>query len=270
MTAVDETAAGAPAGDLWQALELGAATDLPGPPVVAIVGGGGKTSLLYRLGREAGAAGLNAVLAGTTRFTPAPHDLMPPLITASPAVLAKAVEGALKESPLVVASTGLEPKGRLGAIDAEVVDELAQLGGLGLLALEADGSKLHPFKAPADHEPAVPASATHVVAVVGLDALDAPLDEEHVHRPERVRAIAGERATCSADVIAGVLASERGGRKGVEDRRYAVLVNKADLGEERAVALGRTIRDAGVGRVVVAALHDEENPVRAVLVGDGS
>lgn len=238
---------------VWDALAL----DAVAVPVVAIVGGGGKTTLLYRLGRDAAERGRRAVLAGTTRFTPAPAALMPPLVTADEPVLAAALAAVLAQSMVVVASTGPGPQGRLGAMSSATADAVAALPGLGLLALEADGSKMRPFKAPADHEPVIPEAATHVVAVVGLDALDAPLDAEHVHRPERVRAIAGAAAShCDAELIARVLASRRGGRKDVGDRRFAVLVNKAELAPARALALAEAIRAAGVPHVIVTSLAD--------------
>ena len=168
--------------DLWGALALDAAQ----PPVVAIVGGGGKTSLLYRLGREAEARGLRAVLGGTTRFTRDPAGPMPPIIVEREAALAERVSEALERAAVVVAATSREPQHRLASLPDAVASALARIDGLGLLALEADGSKMRPFKAPADHEPVIPSAATHVVAVVGADAIDAPLDEAHVHRPERV------------------------------------------------------------------------------------
>jgi molybdenum cofactor cytidylyltransferase len=259
---------------LWAALAL----DTAAPPVVAIVGGGGKTALLYRLGREAVVKGRRAVIGGTTRFTPAPPAQMPTVVTADDAALAAAVGEALEDRAIVVASAGDRAEGRFGPMSPETAGRIAALRGVGLLALEADGSKMLPFKAPADHEPVIPPAATHVVAVVGLDALDAPLDAEHVHRPERVRALISsgtERvralvgsdapATCDATLIARVLADARGGRKDVGDRRFAVLVNKADLDEARALALGAAVRAAGVERVVVASLRDA-SPVRALLL----
>ncbi len=260
---------------LWDALALSEGE--PGAPVaVAIVGGGGKTSLAYRLGREATARGMHSIVTGTARFTRL--EPMPPLLRgpAADAHEAVTVHWAAMTEPdcVVVAGDREQPAGRLDPLGPEDVARLVALDGAGLIAIEADGSKMRPFKAPAEHEPVIPPCATHVVAVVGADALDAPLDEEHVHRPERVREILGQHrirsveagATCDADLIAAVLAHEEGGRKGVEARSFSVLVNKADIDLDAAVRLARAVHRAGVERVVIAALREEGNPVREVLV----
>jgi len=253
-----------PAESLWEALGLGGVER----PVVAIVGGGGKTALLYRLGWEAERRGLTAVMAGTTRFTPPASrtELGASMVAGDRETLLAAVRAAPKGGGLIVHS-GPESQGRLGAVEPETVDAIAALRNVGLVVLEADGSKMRPFKAPGGHEPVIPRSATHVVAVVGVRALDAPLDEGAVHRPEAVRAIVGDEPTCSAGVIARVLADPRGGRKDVGERPYAVLVNQADLDPEGAGELAEAIRAAGVPRVVVTSLRDGERPVLAVLAG---
>ncbi|MCZ7671710.1 MAG: selenium cofactor biosynthesis protein YqeC [Chloroflexi bacterium] len=51
--------------------------------------------------------------------------------------------------------------------------------------VEADGSRMRPIKAPAEHEPVIPPDATVVAPVVGLDALERPLSEI-AHRPEKI------------------------------------------------------------------------------------
>lgn len=247
---------------LWNALGLGDPVD-PRVRVVVIVGGGGKTALAYRLGWEAAALGRRAVVTGTTRFTRlAP---MPPLVEAVPDAILGRTEAAWHPGqPLVLAGVEAQTKGRLAPLACETVDALARAGGIGLIAVEADGSRMRAFKAPGDDEPVIPASATHVVAVVGTSVLGAPLDAEHVHRPERVRAIV-DRKVCDAALIAAVLASPAGGRRGVDGRPFAVVVNQADVDEAGAARLGRAVLAAGIGRVVVASLQDVSRPVREVL-----
>lgn len=255
---------------LWRALGFGEPS-AGRPPVAAIVGAGGKTSLVYRLGREAGALGRRVVLCGTARYTGTEHADQPLVLRDAEERLPARVVAAWARGVGTVIASGVdrERPARLVPLSPATIAALARLPGLDGLFIEADGSRMLPFKAPAEHEPAIPAAATHVVALVGLDALDAPLDAAHVHRPERVRAIC-DRPTCDADLIARVLASAQGGRKHVDGRAFAVVVNKADLDRAGALRLADRIAAMGVPRVVVAQLRNEATPVVAVIAPDGA
>jgi molybdenum cofactor cytidylyltransferase len=226
--------------------------------VVALVGGGGKTSALYRLGQELGARGWPVVLGGTTRFTPPESGAAPNLrllAERGPAWLSG--QGAW---PLTVA-TGWGNNGRLLPVSMTWVDELHAAHPDWTVVLEADGSAMRPFKAPAAHEPAIPAAATLVVAVAGIDAAGRALDETHVHRPEQVRAISGAAPGSLVDerLMAAVLAHPEGGRKSVPvGARWVPLINKADTEPRlaRALVLAHLLR-GDAERVVVAQLrHD--------------
>ncbi len=61
------------------------------------------------------------------------------------------------------------------------------------LLIEADGARGRSLKAPAPHEPIVPPFADLVVSVAGLDVVGMPLDEQYVHRVDRVRQVLGLR-----------------------------------------------------------------------------
>ena len=252
---------------LWHALALDEALDgARGVPVVAVVGGGGKTSLVYALAREVAALGGRAIVTGTARFTPAPHGWpMPPLSEALPGAAASMVAQA-SGGPGVLVVVGVEPQpaGRLAPLAPGEVEALAGLEGVDAVLVEADGSRARAFKAPGEHEPVIPDSATHVMAVAGASVLGRPLDEAYVHRPERVRALVlglPVAAVCDAVLIARVLAHEEGGRKGVGRRRFAVVVNQADTHPEAARLIAEAVREAGVSRVIVTALRDAERPV---------
>lgn len=166
---------------------------------------------------------------------------------------------------LVVAGVDPQPAGRLAPLVPEDVAALARIDGVDAVLVEADGSRARAFKAPGEHEPAIPDAATHVVAVAGASVLGQPLDEDHVHRPERVRAIVPglpPAAVCDAALIARVLAHEAGGRKHLGARPFAVVVNQADAYPEAARAIAEAVRGVGVARVIVTALRDPERPVR--------
>ncbi len=246
---------------LWDALSL----DTHPCPVVAVVGGGGKSSLIYRLGAEAVALGRRAILTGTSRFTQLADA--PPLraVVTDESSLPSAVASALETEHIVVASTGHLPKGRLAGLESQTIGALAAMHNVGLVSVHSDGSRQRPFKAPGEHEPAIPESATHVVAVVGLDALGAPIDEAHVHRPEAVHALVGAATHADASVIARTLVDASGGRKQVTDQPFIVVVNKSASDPAAAASLARAILKAGAAHVVTTELRDTADPVRGVL-----
>lgn len=249
-------------------MELAEALGVGPGDVVAFVGGGGKTAALYRLGRELaarpGAAGV--VLAGTTRFTPPEHGEAPNLTIIGPDDGAAAVPAG-GPWPRTVA-TGHGHKGRLLPVTPEWVDQLHALRPAWTIVLEADGSAMRPFKAPAAHEPVIPACTTVVVPVVGIDAAGRPLDETHVHRPELVSALTGAPAGAGVDehTIARVLCHPHGGRKGTPAAaRWIPLVNKADTPERlaRAESLAALLLPAAP-RIVIARLRADPPVVRVI------
>jgi probable selenium-dependent hydroxylase accessory protein YqeC len=151
--------------------------------VVAIVGGGGKTATMFSLASAARDRGLGVAVTTTThirdpRFeTGRNYDRL--------VLLDETDDGQVHHTPSrgisVIASGVLKDEGRLHGLDGGQVAALRLR--FDLVLVEADGSKGLPIKAPAAHEPAMPAYADLVIGVVGLDCLGKPMDEATVHRP---------------------------------------------------------------------------------------
>ena len=107
------------------------------------------------------------------------------------------------------------------------------VGPMGLLQPLADGLKMFV------KETVIPTGATIVVCIAGMDAIGRPLDETHVHRPERVARITGTPigATVTPETVATVLWHPEGGRKSIPPgARWIALLNKADTPSRRAAA----------------------------------
>ena len=144
------------------------------------------------------------------------------------------VADALALSPLIAVGAGVRDA-RLRAVSPEIADELFFRCGARYVVNEADGARMKPFKAPAEHEPVVASTTTLLVVVIGLDALGAPVDEEHLHRPERFSEIAGASPGAPltpAHVAAIVREYERRCVDVDESARFGVLINKADEGPQ--------------------------------------
>lgn len=237
--------------------------------IVAIVGGGGKTTLMYRLAHEVAAAGGRAIAMGTTLFTPPPHAMSLPLVVeADQEELVRQAIARTAYGGAIIATTGHAAKGRLLAAATEMPSHIVAAAPDTYVFVEADGSRGRPFKAPAEHEPVIPDDTTLVVTVAGISALGTPLDDEHVHRAEHVLALTGAAAgsPVTPDIMATVLAHPLGGRKGVvAGMRFAVMINQVTpqaLDDARHVAA--LLRQAGVGLIVLAQAR-EQTPVVEVI-----
>ena len=147
--------------------------------VTALIGGGGKTTLMYTLAEE-------LRLRGSVIVTTSTHIRRPPqyplLLTAEPA----AVSAALAEHGVVcVAAEGPEGKLTAPALSFDALGALADF-----VLVEADGAKRLPLKAHAPHEPVIPACARQTVYVLGVDGFGRPI-RQVCHRPERYAALCG-------------------------------------------------------------------------------
>lgn len=138
--------------------------------VTAIIGSGGKTTLLRTLSGELPG---RVLLCTSTHFQG--YADLPTVLDPTAADLRKA----LAAHPIVCAA-GRSPTGKL--VDCGLPYEtLADLADFVLV--EADGSRRRPLKAHALHEPVIPPCTRQVICVVGLSGLHRPVSEV-VHRPE--------------------------------------------------------------------------------------
>ena len=138
--------------------------------VTAIIGSGGKTTLLRTLSGELPG---RVLLCTSTHFQG--YTDLPTVLDPTEADLRKA----LAAHPIVCAA-GRSPTGKL--VDCGLPYEtLADLADFVLV--EADGSRRRPLKAHARHEPVIPPCTRQVLCVVGLSGLHRPVSEV-VHRPE--------------------------------------------------------------------------------------
>jgi molybdenum cofactor cytidylyltransferase len=140
---------------------------------------------------------------------------------------------------------------------------LAKSAGAVIL-VEADGARGRSLKAPAAHEPQIPAVSDLVVPVAGLGALGRPLSEEAVHRPERVRELTGLETgeLIQPETFVRLLTSTHGALKGIPSTaEVRILVNQADTpaleGQAQEIA-SRVLRERRVRAVAIAALADQE------------
>lgn len=241
---------------------------------VAVIGSGGKTSLVERLGRELRAlqpAATVAIVTTTHQWPPAQLPLIANL------GLRETLGRLQQEGLAYVASTCqvreqlklAEPKwgvpALLGKKSSEVAAKVAgrratPAGNFvasfdanpplpSYVLIEADGSRQRPLKAHASWEPAVPKGAQKTILVMGASGFDQPV-EQAVHRAELFCARTGcnPKDLATPQLVAAELAAEFFARQ-APLRFDAVFVNQTDGNPQReanARALAESLRKRGI------------------------
>lgn len=243
---------------LSEALGLGAKEHL------ALVGAGGKSSLLLSLVRELQGAGKRVLASTTTKMWHREAcQVCSVLLTGSTPSWREELRRELGERGFVFLAERRLDSGKVQGVGPELLDTLYREERLDCLVVEADGSAGHPVKAPAAQEPVIPRTATTVAALMGLEALGRPAGPETVFRPELFQGVTGiaPGEVLRPASILGLFRHPAGLFKGSPDSvRRVVFLNKRDLlpEEDSAVELARLILegpDSRVERVVIGSLQ---------------
>jgi len=228
----------------------------PSGELVAIVGGGGKSSLMFALAAQLSGRG---VMTTTTRIFSEQMSSAAEVCTLAEADWRARLD-AFESGLLVVGSVEGE---RAVGVPPELPAEMLAHPRVDWVVVEADGSRMLPVKAPGPHEPVIPVGTTLLVPIVGIDALSKPIVEV-AHRPERVCAITGlaPEDSLTPAALARLLTSPEGGLKNAPSaRRVAILINKVESAAESALAREAAesiLRDPSVERVAMGALLGDD------------
>lgn len=187
---------------------------------ICLVGGGGKTTVMYELAAAWAACGCKVLVLTST------HILQP--VDGSFAADAAAVHNLWQQGSYAVIGTPEFATGKLTLPPQSVYEALKLQADV--ILCEADGSRHHPCKVPAEYEPVLLPDSDIVLAVAGMDALGRPLAQA-CQRSQ----LAAELLGCSLDsvidaqMLASLLLSEQGARQNVGARAYYIVLNKCDL-----------------------------------------
>ena len=158
---------------------------------IFIIGGGGKTSLMFALTQRLQRLDQRIISSTTTKILlPSPQQspkilfLKPPFSSSELCRISSSLEDfghITLAHKSFRSSVGLKLQGFV----PEQLDALHKARLADALIVEADGSAGLSLKAHAQHEPPISSIADLVVAVIGIDALEGKVNNSCIHRAER-------------------------------------------------------------------------------------
>lgn len=236
--------------------------------LISLCGAGGKTTLMFSLAREFIAAGERVLITTTTKIARDEADGWRSLAAASATEVLEGASALLPETGqeragALVAYSQVGGDGyRLVGLAPELIDGVARAGRFDRILVEADGSARKPLKAPATHEPVIPAATDALVIVAGINGLGLPLNEDNLFRAEIWSRLSGLAlgSPISAESLARSVAHPDGLARGCPaNARRTLFLNHADTPQRRAEAKKvaeclAAAPDHGLDRVVIGWL----------------
>lgn len=249
---------------------LAEAFDLLASEIISLVGGGGKTTLMFQMAGELVKCGKTVITTTTTRIMAPAHAESPCLIVEEDEerLFERLEEGIGKHRHVTVAC--LRPgDGKLKGLLPETVDKIVHLKLANYIINEADGAKRKPVKAPNATEPVIPSATSLVVALVGMDAFNAKLSREVAFRNELITRLTGlsEGGIISSEVMATLITAKEGiTQHSPVAARIIPFINKTDLaagvtGVRDLVSAILSRGNPSITRVVAGSLKTSEYQV---------
>jgi probable selenium-dependent hydroxylase accessory protein YqeC len=236
----------------------------PATRIIAIVGAGGKTTLMYSLAREMLSLGRTVVTTTTTKIFRPGKDQSPCLILLEEHPELDNLQDCLAEFGHVTVARGHGvQQGKLDGVGDEIINRCTHHAQWVLV--EADGAAGRTIKAPEEWEPVIPQCTDLVIPVVGLDSIGKPATADTVFRLERFTAVTGvnEGRSITPEAVGRLLNHPGGALKCIPaGARVVPLLNKHDqLTDCRAIdRIAAMVSDSGMDRIkrmVVASLLEK-------------
>ncbi len=197
---------------------------LSGSSRIALVGSGGKTTLMFQLAKD---YQTRVILTTSTHMAQDQLKGADHHIEVHDGGDIPDPSENLQGDVLLFTGPPVETN-RVGGLDPELLENLLKLADSWNcpLIIEADGARKLPLKAPADHEPPIPHFVDTVITVIGLSGLGKPLNEKWVHRPEYFSRLVDLplESVINSHHLVHALTSERGGLKNIPSRAHKILL----------------------------------------------
>jgi len=220
------------------------------PRIVTIIGGGGKTSLLYYLLTVVNEMGLAAVGTSTTKLSS--HCLSGASFFTIKSIeegyqaVKEIIHG--KEHKIIMYGQDPSNSEKMLGISSEWIEQLAMQAQETIFVVEGDGAAGKPIKGHASYEPVIPSGSSLVIVMIGIDGVGKKVNFQYAHRPHRICELVGAKpeSLITIEMIAKLLFHPQGYLHNCPTESQIIFfINKVESNDQykQAEALAKKIID---------------------------
>lgn len=211
--------------------------------LIALVGGGGKTTTMSYLADKEAKNGKRAIITTTTHI-----QRLDGFVSIDMASELKSYKWT--DKPLVI---GVDEGKKLSSISLAEIERLKDYSDI--VFIEADGAKRLPIKVPNMTEPVIPKNVDTVIICMGIDAIGKTIKEK-CFRYEIAKSLYGlsDEQIITEELAAIILTDDRAGLKGIEkNHRIHYIINKVD--DEEKLIMADLVKEKIMKRLISKGLQ---------------
>ena len=181
--------------------------------IVAIIGAGGKHTLMYRLSQELVDAGQHVVLTSTTNLhRNSDYARLSTILASNDPKWQATLKALLNDHRRAVLANHKHDPDLYGGFGAQIATQIRSTAPDAVVLVKADGARKRLLKAAADHEPVYPDHVDICILVLSLNSIGKPLNNANAHRLERIQSLSGLEpgATISTRTLVDVIGTKGG------------------------------------------------------------
>ncbi|MBU5676190.1 putative selenium-dependent hydroxylase accessory protein YqeC [Alkaliphilus sp. MSJ-5] len=254
-------------------MKLIEALGLKEPILITLIGGGGKTTTLFRLGEELSHSDESVMLTTTTAmFMPSSSTYDLSIITKSADEAKKRIKENLNIKRILLGKE-ITTENKLKGFTPEEMDEIYKENKGRWFLVEGDGSNGRSLKVPDIHEPQVPSTSGITIILIGTDILGKEINKENVHRHHLISELIQK---CGSNVdkklIIDLAVHPLGITKGIpNDSKKVILFNKVRSNTDSFLCLCKLSSEIlqksdNIKHILLGEVQDKD-PILEVLGG---
>jgi len=231
------------------------------PQTIAFVGGGGKSTTMYRLAVELAEKQKRVLVTTTTMIFHPEFKNRPYNIFYTGSIYSVLQNNLPGNGTITVAGSEIIAEGeKIKGFTSVEIKQIQTSGKFDVILVEADGARGKPIKAPAEYEPVIPLNTDIVAGVIGMDCLGTIINNKNVHRPEIFTKITGSSIgdILEIDMVNKLLKSPIGIFKGSSPKcRKIVIFNKSEtlnrISKAKEIA-GNISESLNIERILISSM----------------
>ncbi len=236
------------------------------PGITAIVGAGGKSTVLQKLAEYSKLQGTPTMITTTTEMYAKQMEKWNPYIGEDFNEAIRHCEKRILEQGQASWISGMDREKAIGLLP-EYIDDIHRVYPHWQILVEADGAREKWLKAPKEREPVIPWFTNMTIGVINLQVLGKPISATHIHNVDLLESLLErpEGAIITSSMLAKLVTHSRGLFQYSRGERVVFCTGYDTVSHRTIDAFLDALQGKYIDKIILADGYQESCEIRQIL-----